>query len=193
MKKVMLTLTLLTVTIIFALFACNTEPKKEEVAAISKDSLVSRGSYLVNAMGCDDCHTPKKMGPQGPEPDMEYRFAGQLANRLSGPADSNVLKKGWMMFNMDLTTFYGPWGTSYSANISSHETGIGNWTDEQFIKALRQGKYKGMDEGRTLLPPMPWPNFAKLNDTDIKAMLAYLKTSKPISNVVPGPKPPGQQ
>jgi hypothetical protein len=175
-----------------AVIAFNTETKKEAETIISKESLVSRGIYLVNGMGCDDCHTPKKMGLRSPEPDMEYRFPGQLANSLSGPADSNVLKKGWLMFNMDLTTFAGPWGTSYSANISSDNTGIGEWKEEQFIKAIRQGKYKGMDESRPLLPPMPWQNYSKLNDTDLKAIFAYLKTSKPIANVVPGPKPPGQ-
>ena len=93
---------------------------------------------------------------------------------------------------MDLTTFAGPWGTSYSANISSDATGIGNWTEQQFINCIRNGKIKGIDEGRPILPPMPWPNFRKLNDTDLKAMFAYLKASKPIANVVPGPKSPGQ-
>jgi hypothetical protein len=192
MKKAMIILTVITGTVMSAFFACNTEPKKEGETTISKDSLISRGDYLVNTMGCDDCHTPKKMGTRGPEPDMEQRFAGFPVNSQLGKADSNVLKNGWILFNMDLTVAVGPWGTSYAANISSDATGIGNWTEQQFINCIRNGKNKGIDEGRALLPPMPWPNYSKLNDTDLKAIFAYLKTSKPVANLVPGPKPPGQ-
>ncbi len=89
---------------------------------------------------------------------------------------------------MDLTSAVGPWGQSYSANISSDATGIGNWTEEQFIRALREGKYKGMKEGRSLLPPMPWFVYKNPSDTDLKAIFAYLKTTKPVETRVPGPK-----
>jgi hypothetical protein len=94
--------------------------------------------------------------------------------------------------SMDLTAATGPWGTSYAANISSDATGIGNWTEAQFIKCMREGKLKGMDNARPLLPPMPWPNFAKLTDTDLKAIFAFLKSTKPVDNVVPAPKAPNE-
>lgn len=192
MKKVISLLAAMIAVVTLALIACNTSgDNKSGDSAISQDSLVSRGNYLVTAIGCDDCHTPKKMGAHGPEPDMEYRFAGQLASRPNPPLDSSSKNKGWLMFNMDLTTFVGPWGTSYSANISSDATGIGNWTEEQFFNSIRNGKLKGLNEERTLLPPMPWPNFRTLTDTDLKAIFAYLKASKPVANVVPGPKAPG--
>lgn len=189
----MLTLTAITVAVIIAFIACNPQAKGEVDSVISKDSLVNRGSYLVNTMGCDDCHSPKIFGPQGPEIDMEHRFSGHPANAPLAKADTNVMKNGWMLFSMDLTAYVGPWGTSYSANLSSDETGIGSWTEEQFMRAIRKGKSKGMEEGRPLLPPMPWQMYRNLTDMDLKAIFAYLKTSKPIANVVPGPKAPGQK
>ncbi|WP_276504118.1 hypothetical protein [Terrimonas pollutisoli] len=96
------------------------------------------------------------------------------------------------LFSMDLTAYAGPWGTSYAANITPHQTGIGSWTEEQFIYSIRNGKYKGMKDGRPLLPPMPWQVYRNLNDLDLKAIFAYLKTIKAVANIVPAPKPPGQ-
>jgi len=191
MNKKMLAITAITSTVIIALIACNNQPKAAADAnvVISKDSLVKRGEYLVNTIGCDDCHSPKIMTPQGPAPDMAYRFAGHIASREQGKADPSVIKSGWMLMNHDLTAMVGPWGISYAANISSDASGIGNWTEAQFIKSLREGKLKGMDETRPMLPPMPWQNFAKLSDTDLKAIFAFLKASKPVENVVPAPKP----
>lgn len=190
MKKKLLAITAITTAVMLALIACNDQPKTAAtVAIISKDSLIKRGEYLVNSIGCDDCHSPKKMGPNGPELDMEHRFAGHIASGSLGKADPSVMKNGWLLFSQDLTAMMGPWGISYSANISSDVTGIGNWTEAQFIKCLREGKLKGMDETRPLLPPMPWQNFGRMSDTDLKAIFAFLKTTKPVENVVPAPKP----
>jgi hypothetical protein len=60
-----------------------------------------------------------------------------------------------------------------------------------FVKAMRTGKH--MSAGRDILPPMPWPGLAKLNDEDLKAIYAYLRTLPPIKNHVPNPIPPGGQ
>jgi hypothetical protein len=81
------------------------------------------------------------------------------------------------------------WGSS-EAYLTPDETGIGNWTEEQFKKALTQGKYKGLDGGRMLLPPMPWVNYTKMADADVKAIFAYLKSIKPVNNLVPQPISP---
>jgi hypothetical protein len=88
---------------------------------------------------------------------------------------------------MHNTAAVGPWGVSYAANLTSDPTGIGNWTLDQFKKALREGKYKGLDGARMLLPPMPWPNFTKLSDADTEAIFAYLKSTTPVNNLVPSP------
>jgi hypothetical protein len=189
-KKTIFILAAITGAVSVALIACTDgAAKTETVVIISKDSLIKRGSYLVNAIGCDDCHSPKIWSPQGMEIDMEHRFGGHQANTPVGKIDKNVMKEGWVLFNKDLTSSVGPWGQSYSANISSDPTGIGNWTEEQFMRAIREGKSKGLEEGRPLLPPMPWFVYKNMNDTDLKAIFAYLKTTKPVENRVPGPKP----
>jgi len=193
MKKSFIVLTGIVATAIasFLVVSCNSNANAENPAGevvISQDSLVKRGSYLVNAMGCDDCHSPKKFGPQGMEVDMEHRFAGHLADSKLGKANTTVMKDGYMLFALDLTSAVGPWGQSYAANISSDATGIGNWTEEQFFRAIREGKSKGLKESRPLLPPMPWFVYKNLNDTDLKSIFAFLKSTTPVQNRVPGPK-----
>jgi cytochrome c553 len=193
MKKIIFILTVLTaaVTASIIFVSCNSSANAGTTSGeivISKDSLIKRGSYLVNSIGCDDCHSPKKFGPNGMEIDMEHRFSGYLANNPKSKTNTSVMKDGWVLMKMDLTSAVGPWGQSYSANISSDATGIGNWTEEQFFRALREGKSKGLKESRPLLPPMPWFVYKNMSDTDIKAIFAYLKTTKPVENRVPGPK-----
>ena len=188
MKKTIFIITVLTGAVLLGLIACTSGAAKKETNSviISKDSLIKRGSYLVNAMGCDDCHSPKKMGPMGPELVMEQRFSGFPANRPFPKYDSSLVSKGIMMFNEDLTSAAGPWGVSFSANITSDSTGLGNWSEAQFFKALREGKFKGLDQSLPLLQPMPWQNLKHLTDEDIRAIFAFLKTTKPVKNVVPG-------
>ncbi len=196
MKKSILILTTIASIAIasIGLFSCNSDAKAGSTGEviISKDSLIKRGSYLVNSIGCDDCHSPKIFTPTGFEIDMEHRFGGHLAPSKLGKANTGVIKDGYMLFALDLTSAVGPWGQSYSANISSDPTGIGNWTEEQFFRALREGKSKGLKESRPLLPPMPWFVYKNLNDTDIRAIFAFLKSTKPVENRVPGPKAPNE-
>jgi hypothetical protein len=103
--------------------------------------------------------------------------------------DKNTLKS-WVLFNAHNTATVGPWGATFAANLTPDATGLGTWTEEQFIKALREGKFKGLDNTRQLLPPMPWQSYAKMTDDDLKAMFAYLKTIKPVKNSVPAPIAP---
>lgn len=146
---------------------------------------VKRGEYLVSIIGCDDCHSPKRMGPMGPEIIPELRLSGYPSSRPIQKADSQVVKQGWALFGPDLTSAVGPWGMSFSGNLTSDETGIGNWTEENFIRAIRKGKYKGLENSRPLLPPMPWFNYKNMSDEDLTSIFAYLKTVKPVRNVVP--------
>ncbi|MDO6434916.1 diheme cytochrome c-553 [Flavitalea sp. BT771] len=161
--------------------------------AAGKDTskMVKRGEYLVSSIGCDDCHSPKKMGPHGPEVDAELRLSGYPAGRPLAAFDTTTAKS-WALFNQDLTACVGPWGISFAGNITSDATGIGNWTEEQFIKCLREGKWKGLDNARPLMPPMPWQNFRKLTDEDLGSIYYYLKTTKAVNNTVPAWIPPGQ-
>jgi hypothetical protein len=153
--------------------------------------MIERGAYLVNAIGCDDCHSPKKMTSQGPVPDLDRRFSGHPSDEPLYKIDKNNIGPGkWVFMNNSLTAFVGPWGISYGANLTPDETGIGNWTFDNFKTALREGKFKGIKDQRMLLPPMPWQNFKNLTDSDLRAMFEYFKTVKPIKNIVPSPIPP---
>lgn len=191
MRKTIFILTVTAAILGMVNFACRQSAAKEknEETVLAGTELVRRGEYLVNSIGCDDCHSPKKMGAHGPEIIPELRLSGYPAGRPVVPADSQVVKQGWSLFGPDFTSTAGMWGMSFAANLTSDPTGIGNWTEEQFIRAIREGKFKGHENGRDLLPPMPWFVYRNMNDTDLKAILAYLKTTKPVENVVPAPIP----
>ncbi len=182
---------ILPATLLLLLAASCTAPEKPlpTTAAPTRLELVARGEYLVEIMGCHDCHSPKLMGPQGPYPDPDRLLSGHPANEPPPPADPNA-NKGWVLFAMDLTTAVGPWGTSYSANLTSDESGIGTWTEEQFKRALTKGLYKGIEGSRPLLPPMPWQNFKNIADEDVHAIFTYLQSTRPVENFVPAPVPP---
>lgn len=130
------------------------------------------------------------MGANGPEIIPELTLSGYPSDRPIVKFDNKMIKDGFAIFYPDLTAAAGPWGVSFAANITPDETGTGNWTEEQFKKAITQGKFKGLDGGRLLLPPMPWPDFASLKDDDVHAIFMYLKSIKPVKNIVPAPVTP---
>jgi mono/diheme cytochrome c family protein len=158
---------------------------QEQTTQQTGQDLVKKGEYLVTFAGCNDCHSPKEDSPNGPQIVEALRLSGYPSTRTIMEGDPEVLKQGWVLFVPDLTSASGPWGVSFAANLTSDQTGIGEWPEENFIRALKQGKYKGVEGSRTLLPPMPWQNFANANDDDLLAIFAYLKSTKAVSNVVP--------
>ncbi len=81
-------------------------------------------------------------------------------------------------------------GVSYTANLTPDSTGLLGWKEDQFIYAIREGKFKGLPGSRAMLPPMPWQEYKNMTDGELKAIFAYLRTIKPIRNVVPAAKPP---
>ena len=103
--------------------------------------------------------------------------------------DLSMVQPGkWVLFTQDLTAAVGPWGASFSANLTPDpETGTGTWQPEMFINAMRTGRHLGA--GRPIMPPMPWEAIGKLSDEDLKSIFAYLKTIPPIKNKVPDPIP----
>jgi hypothetical protein len=131
--------------------------------------LVERGAYLTSLLGCPFCHMP--MGPKGP--DFARAFAG----------------------GMEIPEKFGTWR---APNITPHKgSGIGGWTDEQIIAAVREGV---RPDGSKLFPVMPYLNYNRMTDDDAKALVAFLRTVPPIDNVVapnkdlkipqiPAPKP----
>jgi mono/diheme cytochrome c family protein len=155
-------------------------------------SAAQRGKYLTIIGGCNDCHTPKNFSEKGMEPDMTRELSGHPADSKLPDLPAGLLGPGkWGTMTTDLTAWYGPWGVSFTKNLTPDlETGLGSWTEEMFIKALRTGKHMGAPEGREILPPMPWQMYAQMTDEDLKAVWAYLRTLKPIKNAVPEPIPP---
>jgi mono/diheme cytochrome c family protein len=125
-------------------------------------SVVERGRYLAITMGCNDCHTP---GTLYGAPDFQRALSGS--------------ELGWR----------GPWGTSFARNLTpDHETGLGTWTEDEIANALRSGVRK---DGSVLLPPMPWPNTAQMTESDLRALVAYLRSLPPVKHAVPKSLPPG--
>ena len=149
---------------------------------------LARGAYLVNGIGCADCHTPLKMGAHGPEPDFSRGLSGHPQDMKLAPPPG--ARGGWLWGGSATNTaFHGPWGVSYAANLTPDmETGLGSWTAEQFVAAIRHGKHAG--SGRPIAPPMPWQSFARLDDNDLRAIYAYLMAQQPVHNLVPEPSPP---
>ena len=146
---------------------------------------VARGKYLVTIGGCNDCHTPFKMGPRGPEPDMSRLLSGHPEGLAMPEAPRLPAGSPWVWVGAGTNTaFAGPWGVSYAFNLTPDQnTGIGIWTEEMFVKAMRTGRHMG--QSRPILPPMPWQNVAQMTDQDLEAVFAFLRSIPPIKNRVP--------
>lgn len=180
-----------TIFIALVFFQINCTQKQQEMTE-SKETHIERGKYLVNLGGCNDCHSPKVMTANGPVPDTTRLLSGSVGPIIPTGFDPKIVEQGqFIVARGDATAWIGPWGISYPANLTpDKETGLGNWTVDRFIKALRTGKHLG--EGRPILPPMPWENFALLKDQDLKDIFAYLQSLKPIKNKVPDPTTPDE-
>ncbi len=149
-----------------AVYVSSCKDKKSEPQANSKeDSLkkvVERGNYLVNHVTpCLDCHSKRDF------------------SKYSGPVVSGTEGMG----GYDFVTEVGFPGHLYAKNITpDNETGIGTWTDDEILRAMTQGINKN---GDTLFPLMPYESFNRMAKDDLLAIIAYLRTLKPIKNKVP--------
>jgi hypothetical protein len=162
-----------------------------------KPDAVKRGEYLVTIVGCHDCHTPKVQGPDGaPVPDTTRLLSGHPEN-LPYPnwTPEDLSQRNAMALTTPmLTAWAGPWGVSFAPNLTpDKETGLGEWSEETFIRAIRTGKHQGQSNGRDIQPPMPWQDYKQATDEDLKAMWAYLRSLPPIKNQVPLPVPPNTE
>lgn len=174
--------------VIYSIYSCGAgdpAPISQKKIYISQDSLIRKGEYLVTVIGCSDCHSPKIMGPNGPQIDSTRLLSGYPSSRPVPTFPFEVIKNNMIVVNLDGTAAMGPWGTTFAANITSDVTGIGSWTEEQFKNAFSHGKYKGLEGSRPLMPLMPWQNYSNIKDEDSKAIFAYLKSTRPVDNVVP--------
>ena|SRR3989304_3013252 len=155
---------------------------------LTKEEMIARGKYLAEVAGCHDCHTPKVFTEHGIGNDTTRSLSGHPSGTPLYTIDENMIGPGkWMLTNDHLTAWVGPWGISYSANLTpDNATGLGAVSEEMFIKTIREGKIKGV--GRPILPPMPW--LGMMTDQDLKSIYAYLQSIPAIHNEVPQPVPP---
>ncbi len=157
--------------------------------AITEAAKAARGRYIVTVSGCHDCHTPWKMGPKGPEPDMSRMLSGHPETEALTPPPR--LPEGpWVVVaSATNTAWSGPWGVSFTANLTpDKDTGLGKWTLRTFTDTIRTGRHKG--RGRPVLPPMPIPMYKHFTDADLAAIFAYLQSIPVVKNRVPEPIPP---
>jgi mono/diheme cytochrome c family protein len=176
-------------TLAAALMAAATNVTASPAEAQPHNPSIEHGAYLVKTMGCNDCHTPWKLGPKGPEPDMTRALTGHPAD-LKLPPPPALPPGPWTSLSAATNTaFAGPWGVSFTANLTpDKETGLGDWTEDMFIKTMRTGLHQG--KGRQILPPMPYFVVGALTDPDIKDLFAYLRSLAPVRNRVPEPLEP---
>jgi Cytochrome c len=162
-------------------------PVHAQSSAEGADKL-ARGKYLVTTSGCNDCHTPWKMGPKGPEPDMSRMLSGHPEDMVLPPSPQP--QGPWIVSAAATNTAWsGPWGVSFTANLTPDaETGLGKWTQRNFSETIRTGRHMG--RGRQILPPMPIPMYKSFTDADLEAIFSYLQSIPAVKNRVPEPLPP---
>lgn len=158
----------------------------------AKTDAIARGKYLVDIMGCHDCHTPMKMGANGPEWDMTRALSGHPEELVMPPAPALPPGPWVASIGATFTAFASPAGTVFTRNLTpDKETGLGDWTVEEFIATMKTGRERG--KGRPVMPPMPVQNLKALSDTDIRALFAYLQSIPAIKNRTPQPIEPTDQ
>jgi mono/diheme cytochrome c family protein len=124
------------------------------MTALRTPDALERGRYLVTILGCANCHSPVDDTRPGDFPVASKLFAGRVF-----PADMGLP------------------GTVVAPNLSSDpDSGLGHWTDGEIARAIREGVSR---DGRPLFPMMNYPNYARLPDTDVMAIVAYLRTAPP--------------
>jgi hypothetical protein len=151
---------------------------------------VEYGKHLVAILGCNDCHTPKIMTAMGPVPDTSLLLSGHPSKIPFPDVNLKETEGKGLAVTGDETAWAGPWGISYADNLTPDATGVASWPKAQFFRAIREGKWKGLKDSRDLLPPMPWQDFRNMNNEELSAVFAYLKSIKPIQNIVPPATPP---
>lgn len=157
-------------------------------AVDARRALLARGEHLVLSSGCNDCHTPLKMGKNGPEPDMSRMLSGHPEQLKLPPPPAASMP--WLVAAAATNTAWaGPWGVSFTANLTPDvETGLGGWSEAEFAQAIKNGRHRG--RGRPVLPPMPIPAYRNFTDDELAAIFAYLGSIPALKNHVPEPLPP---
>ena len=138
---------------------CSKPPARAEMTAEQK---IARGKQISYTSACHDCHSPG--GLYGAPDTMRMLSGSEL---------------GWE----------GPWGVTFPRNLTPDmETGIGSWTEDQIVTAIRTGI---RPDNTPILPPMPWPMYSHLSDEDAHALAAFLKSIPAVNHKSPDRIAPG--
>ncbi|WP_299390568.1 c-type cytochrome [uncultured Gelidibacter sp.] len=131
----------------------------EDITIESTPEQIARGNYLANHVTiCMDCHSERDW------------------SKFSGPPIQESLGMGGELFDQK----FGFPGSYYAKNITP--TGIGRYSDAELFRAITTGITK---EGRAMFLIMPYPYYGQMDKEDIKAIIAYIRTLKPIEHTVP--------
>lgn len=171
---------------IIILMAIHLDSVAQELSDINKANMVKRGEEIVLQWGCNTCHSPKIYTPHGQMADPDRLLSGHPEDSAHPEIPYELIgtDKWGGFFTPDLTSWAGPWGVSFAANLTpDKDTGIGKWTEDEFLITIKTGRKGGT--GRNILPPMPVHELARLSDDELKSIFAYLISLKPIHNKVP--------
>lgn len=191
-RKVRFTVALPVAGALLAVTAIALSARASPPPAVDQAARVARGHYLVTFGSCNDCHTPWKFNPQtqAPEPDMSRMLSGHPVG--APEPEGTVGAHDMALIGPTFTAFKLPFGTVYSRNLTPDKaTGLGEWSEEMFIRALRTGRHMG-GTGRPILPPMPWNWITVATDEDLRSIFAYLRTIPPVVNDAPEPRVPDE-
>ena len=161
LKKILIALVLVVVAVVVGIpaYFYGMYPKMRsaaEMTAPTTPEAVERGRYLAEAMtGCFACHSPVDESRPGDFPQAGLEYAGRVFSPDAGFPGKIV----------------GP-------NITPDpETGIGRWTDGEVVRAIREGVSR---DGRPLFPLMNYPAYRDFSNDDALAIVAYLRSRKPV-------------
>ena len=129
------------------------------LAVSSTPAAIERGRYLANHVAvCIDCHSQRDW------------------SRFSGPLVAGTEGQGGESFDQR----FGFPGAFIARNITP--AALGTWTDGEIYRSITTGVSR---DGHALFPIMPYPNFGRMAEDDVRAIIAYLRTLAPIAHDVP--------
>ena len=187
----------LTALVLAALLtAACTQKQSDDMAADDEEAdsaeaqNVEIGQAIVEGWGCVYCHTPEVKGPDGlGMPDPDRLMSGHPGDQPIPPVpDAPIDSVEWTDYLEQLGSTAWPSDDSivFSSNLTPDpETGIGEWTAEEFVETIRQGMQRAM--GRQIKYPMPWEELSELSDIELASIYEYLMTLQPVPNEVPEP------
>lgn len=173
--------------LVFIIFAYTNLSAQDQESAVDD---IEKGKIITEIFGCVDCHSPKIKEGEFWVNDPDKLFSGHPQDNVlpNFPPDIIGPDKWRGLFTDGMTAWGGPWGISYSSNLTpDSKTGIGKLTEENFLSILNIGIHSNMN--RKLMQPMPWKEISELEDEDLKAVYKYLRTVKPVKNKVPDSVP----